>query len=241
MCEPIVILKQIDGLRGKRGVRSRPIDGVREVNIEIRDHRPSIPFHIRRRWKVGLLDILQLADQRLLRRTPRARIPLDRALVDHDCEGEAGMRLRFRHDELGGLVDAVVRAVPVDHDAVDSPADHVRDLTMNLGRVRGTIADAHVVRSAKPQQQVSVNLGCRAGIQQRVHINLAHIARARIAIRLTDKAIDGAGVIRRLCGQRRRGYDIRLSRAYTCRAQQQNCSTELYTTHLSSGAEGAEV
>lgn len=188
-----------------------------------------------------MFDILQLADQGLLRRTTRTRIPLDGALIDHDGEGEAGMRLRLSHDELGGLVDAVVRAVPVDHDAVDAPADHVRNLTMNLACVRGTVADAHVVRSAKPQQQVGVNLGGRAGIQQRVHVNLAHIARAGIAIRLTDKAIDGAGVVRRLRGQRRGGYDVRLSRAYTCRAQKQNCSTELFTTHLSSGAEGAEV
>ncbi len=60
------------------------------------------------------------------------------------------MLFSFRHHELCGLVDAVVWAVPIDNDAVDSPADHIRDLIVDLRCVGRTVANAHVVRPAKP-------------------------------------------------------------------------------------------
>src|SRR3984893_13912863 len=71
-----------------------------------------------------------------------------------------------------------------------------------------------------------------------MHVNLADVASADVAVGLTLKAVRGAGVIRLLSGNRGCGYYVISGRAYTCHGQQQNCSTEPFSTHLSSGAEG---
>ncbi len=72
MAEATVVLKQKDRLRGKGGVHSGPVDRVGEIDIEIRDHRAALLLHVRGGREIGLLDILQLADERLLRRAARA-------------------------------------------------------------------------------------------------------------------------------------------------------------------------
>lgn len=110
------------------------------------------------------------------------------------------MRLCFCHHKFCGLIDAVVRAIPIDDDAIDSAADHVRDLIVDLACVGGTVAHIHVVRSSEPQKQVRINLCARARIQQRVHVYLADVAWTGIAIGLGDKSIRGARVVRRLSG-----------------------------------------
>jgi len=143
---------------------------------------------------------LQLADQRLLRRAARAGIPLDCALVDHDGEGESGMILRFCHHKFGGVVFAVVRTVPVNDHAVDTAADHVGDLLMNLSGIRGVVANVHVVRSSKPHHHVCVDLGGRPWIQQRVHVHFADVSGASIVVALFDKTVGGAGIVCRLIG-----------------------------------------
>src|SRR5579862_2072418 len=71
-----------------------------------------------------------------------------------------------------------------------------------------------------------------------MHVNLADVACADIAIGLSGKAVRGAGVIRLLSGQRSCGYYIISRGVHTCRGQQQNCSTKPFSTHLSSRAEG---
>ena len=76
------------------------------------------------------------------------------------------MRLCFGHHELRCLVDAGVRTVPVDDHAFDSAADHVRNLTVDLRCVGGTVADVHVIRLPEPEQQVRVDLGIRPQIEQ---------------------------------------------------------------------------
>jgi hypothetical protein len=156
--------------------------------------------HISRRRKEGLLKILQLVDQRLLGWAAGTRIPLDRALVDHDREGEARMALGLRHDKLCRLIDAVVWTVPVENDAVDATADHVRDLLVHLYGVSGTVPNGHVVRSSEPQDEVSVHFAGRARIKQRVYIHLAHIAGTQISIALSGETIRRTCVVRGLCG-----------------------------------------
>ena len=151
MRESIVVLEEKGRLRRQRLRHFLPVDGIRLINIEIRDDRLSLQGHVSLGWKVCLLDVLQLADERLLRRTSRARVPLDRTLVDHDRERKARMRLSLGHHQLRRLIDAVVRAVPVDDHAIDSPADHVGDLAVNLGRIRRTVADIHVAGASEPQ------------------------------------------------------------------------------------------
>jgi len=76
------------------------------------------------------------------------------------------MFFRFGHDQLCGLINAGVWAIPVDDDTVDTAADHVCNLTVNLGGVGGTVADIHVVRLSEPQHEMSVDLSIGAGIQQ---------------------------------------------------------------------------
>ena len=106
-----------------------------------------------------------------------------------------GWLLSLRHHQLRGLIHRVVRPVPVDDDAIDAAADHVRNLALDLRRVGGAVADIHVVRLAEPQQQVSVDLRRRAGIKQRVNVDLADIPRAAIAIRLGRETVGRAGVV----------------------------------------------
>lgn len=238
MAESIVILKEKDRLRGKSGGDSVPINGIGKVNVEIRDHWLSLVRQVRRRREVGLLDILQLADQSLLRRTSRAGIPLDRALVDHNGEGEAGMSFGFRHHEFCGLIDAGVRTIPIDDHAIDSAADHIRNLPVDLRRVGGVVAHVHMVRPSEPKQQVSVDLRAGAGIEQGMDIHLANIPGTFIAIGLTAKTVGRTGIVCRLRGQRGGGYNVVSGRAYTCRGQEQNYNTQIFKNHLSSGAEG---
>lgn len=60
------------------------------------------------------------------------------------------MLLRLRHHELCCLINAVVGAVPVDNHSIDSTADHVGNLTVNLHRVCRTVTDIHVIRWSEP-------------------------------------------------------------------------------------------
>jgi hypothetical protein len=121
-------------------------------------------------------------------------------LVDHDGEGETRVQLSFCHDKFRGLIDVVVRAIPIDDNAIDSAADHVRDLIVDLACVGGTVAYVYVIRSSEPQKQVRINLCACSRIQQRVHVYLADVACTGIAIGLGDKSIRGARVVRRLSG-----------------------------------------
>ena len=198
--ESAVILKKEYRLSGQCGVHRRPIHSIGTVNVEVGDDGPTLLPHVSRRREVGLLNILQLTDQRLLGRAAGTGIPLDRALVDHDREGEAGMTLGLRHYKLCRLIDAVVRAVPVENDAIDTPTDHVRDLIVHLRGVGGTVTNVHVVRPTEPQHEVSVDLAGRARIKQGMYIHLAHIAGARIAIGLIGDTIRRTGIVRGLCG-----------------------------------------
>ena len=150
MGEAAVILKNEDRLVGKRSQHCVPINCVRRINIEVGDDRPPLQRHVRWRRKIFLLDVLHIADQGLLRCAAGAGIPFDSALVHHDREREAGMLFRLRHHQLRGLVDAVVRTIPVDHHAIDPAADHICDLVVNLGRARRAISHIHVVRAAEP-------------------------------------------------------------------------------------------
>lgn len=238
MSEAAIVLENKYGLGGQGGAGSRPIYAIGEVNVEVGDYRPAFLFQICGRGKISLLDVLQLVDQRLLRRAAGARVPLDRSLVDHNGEGEAGMSFGFCHYQFRGLVDAIVRTIPIDDDAVDSAADHIGDLFVNLTGVRGTVTDIHVIRSSEPQQKVGINFRGRARIKQRMHVYFADVASPGITVSLIDKAICRTGIVRRLRGQRGSGNDIICGRGHTSRGQEYTYCTQLLEPHFSSGAEG---
>lgn len=65
--ESVIVLEEKHGLAGEGPRDGVPIHAVREVNVEIRDHRLALPFHVSGRRKIGLLDVLQLLNQSLLR------------------------------------------------------------------------------------------------------------------------------------------------------------------------------
>src|ERR1700722_4684810 len=111
--------------------------------------------------KESLFQILHLGGQRLLRSTPRAGIPQDRPVIDHDRESKAGMSLGLRHKQFRSLIDGVVGTVPGNDHTVDSAADHVLHLALNLCRIRGTVPDIDMARMSPPHPEGSVNLGCR--------------------------------------------------------------------------------
>jgi len=97
MRESVVVLEQKSRLHSKRSRHLVPVDRIGKIDVEIRDDWPSFSRHVSRGRKVRSLNVLQLAEKSLLRRTTGARIPLDRALVHHDCERKARMSLRLGH------------------------------------------------------------------------------------------------------------------------------------------------
>jgi hypothetical protein len=155
--------KQRFGTHG--GIDGVPIDGVVLIDTEICNNGLPLLHHVRGRRKICLLDVLQLTDQRLLRRATGARVPLDGPGIDHDGKGEAGMGFRFRHDQLCGLINGIVGAIPVNDYAVDAAANHVLDLEVDLRRVGRTVSHIHVVRLSEPKQQMRINLRRRSRIE----------------------------------------------------------------------------
>ena len=138
------------------------------------------------------------------------------------------MLFGLRHHQLCGVIDGVSRAIPVDDHAVDTAADHVRNLAMDLIGVGGTIANIHVVQSSEPQQQMRINLRLRAGIKQRVDVHLADISRAGVAICLAAEIIGGARIVSGLRGQGSgRHYKI-LGRPKAGNGHEQNYSAQIF-------------
>ncbi len=147
------------------------------------------------------------------------------------------MSFRLCHDQFGCLVDAVVRAVPIDNHAIDAAADHVHNLAMNLSRVCGTIADIHVVGLTKPKHEMGVNLRRCTRVEQGMDVHFAHVAAPEVAIALADKAVGCTCVIGGLGGQGCSRYDVICVGVRARGAGQQNCNNKSFKTHLSSGAE----
>ena len=195
MGEAAAVLEDKNRL-ARHGVFGRlPINRIGTVHIEIADDRPSILPHVRWRIEVIALDILELLNQSLLRRTSAARTRLDCTLINNDRDAETGMALGLFYDKLRGLVTGGVGAVPVNHDAVNAAAGHILNLAFDLVAVGRTVSDVHVLGVAEPQHQMGVDLGSRAGIQQRMDIQLADVARAEVAVRLRREIACGAGVV----------------------------------------------
>lgn len=185
MSEATIVLKQEGRLARKRGAYGLPIDRIREIDVEICHHRPSIDRHVCLRGKVRSLHILQLVDESLLRRTTRTGIPLDRSLINHDCERKTGMSFGFSHHQLRCLIGTVVWTVPVHDHAINTTADHVCNLAMNLLWIGRTVADIHMVRPSEPQHQVRVDFRLCARIEQAVNVDLAHVSGAGISVALS--------------------------------------------------------
>jgi hypothetical protein len=192
---PTVLENEIRVSAGGRFHRV-PIDGVVQVNVKIRDRRPPVNSHVRRRGHKGLLHVLHLFDKRLLRSTSGTGTQLDGAFIHHDGKSEAGMLLDFRHYRQRGLIgESVAKSVPVNDHTVDAAVDHVRDLTMDLRWILRAVTDAHMARIAKPGHQMRVYLGIRTGIQKRMNIQLAGIAGAHISIALQLESICRASIV----------------------------------------------
>ena len=237
--ESVIVLKNKCGMRAQRSIGRIPVDRrIGKIDVEVRNHRLSLDRHVSRRSKVSLFDVLQIADQGLLRRASRTGIPLDRTLIDHDRECKSGMALRLRHHQLCRLIDGIVLSVPIDNHSIDSAAHHVVNLTFHLRRVRGAVTYVHVVRSSEPQEQMGINFRRRSRIKQGVNVNLAYVSRAPVVIRLSRKAICRTGVVGSLGRQRCRGYNVRRAgqtegrHSHECDRNQQ-----MLTAHRSSGAE----
>lgn len=215
--ESAVVLKQENRFVGQCRLHGVPINGVRIIDAEIRDDWLPLQSQIRRRREISLLEVLQVADECLLRCTAGAGIPFDSALIDHDREGEAGMFFGFGHHQLRSLVDAVSRTIPVDDHAIDAAADHICDLIVNLGSVDGVVADIHVVRAAEPQHEVGVDFCIRAGIEQGVHVYLADVSGAGVPVALAGEIVSCARIVSGQGSQRGCRYDRVACGAHTGR------------------------
>jgi hypothetical protein len=144
MVEAAVVLKDEIRLSTHAGSGGVPINRVRLIDSEICDHRLPIYLHVSRGRQVSVLNILQIAYQRLLRRTTRAGIPLDRSLIDHDRKSKTRMALRLRHHHLRRLVHRIPRPIPINDYSIDAAADHIINLALHLRRVRRAVANIHV-------------------------------------------------------------------------------------------------
>jgi hypothetical protein len=182
MVEAAVVLKDKSRLRTDAASCSVPINRVRIIDSKICHHRLTVYLHVSRRREVSVLDVLQIAFQRLLRRTTRAGIPLNRSLIDHDRKSKTRMALCLRHHQLRCLVHRIPRPIPIDDHPVDAAADHVINLTLHLSWVRGAVANIHVPWPTKPEHQMGIDLRSGSRIEQRVNIHLADAPRASIAV-----------------------------------------------------------
>lgn len=144
-----------------------PVDCVVQVDVKIRDHRLAIDSHICGRRYKGLFYILHLFDERLLRSTALTRTQHYGAFVHHDGKSEARMLFDFRHYRQSSLIaERVPKSVPVDNHALNTAADHVRNLTVNLRRILRVVTNAHMAWITKPGHQMRVHLGARSRIQE---------------------------------------------------------------------------
>jgi hypothetical protein len=119
------------------------------------------------------------------------------------------MGLGFGHDRQRSLINRVVGTVPVNDYAIDSPADHVVDLALDLPGVRGIVANIHMLGASEPKKQMGIHLGSSARIKQRVDVDLTYISSAAIAIRLLCETVGRAGVVGGLSGKRCGGHHVR--------------------------------
>lgn len=143
----------------------------------------------------------------------------------------------FGLDQLRGLIDRIIRPVPVDDQAINASADHVFDLPFHLRRIGRTVTDIHVMPGAEPGLHMHVYLGRGSGIQERMDINLADISCTAISVCLTEKGIRGAGVIRSLSNQGRGWNYVSASRTYRGHSEQQRYNQNLQA-HFTLGRGG---
>ena len=196
MRETATVLENEIGVCAGRRFYRVPVDGVVQVDVKICDHRPAIDSHICRRRSERLFNVLHLFDERLLRRAARAGTQLYGAFIHHDGEREAGMLFDFRHYRQRGLIgEGISKPVPVDDHTIDAAADHVRDLTVNLRRILGVVADVHMTWIAKPGHQMRYHLAARARIQECMDVQLAGICGAHISVALRLESIRRAGIV----------------------------------------------
>lgn len=207
-----IVLEQNIRRGRQRLVECIPIDGVVGLDPERRHHGRTVESQVGGRGKILLLQVLHLLGERLLRRATGTGVPGNRAVIDHHGKGKAGVRLGFIHDHFRGLVDGITRAVPVQNDAVNSAADHVLNLFLDLDGIGGVVAHIHVVRLPEPQHHVSEDLGRSTGVKQRMNIHLADVGSTGIAVGLRCEAGGRAGVTRGLRRQGSCGNDFETAR-----------------------------
>ena len=167
------VLENIQGCSTHGCIDGVPVEAEVQIQIEVGDNRFPIDSHVGGRGEVRILDVLDLLDERLLWITSRARIPLQCPLIHHDDECKTGVALRLCHDQLCHGILKIPRAIPVHDHTVDSAADHVLDLAMDLCGIVGLVADVHRARSTKPKHEMGVDLRGGAWIQKRVDIQFA--------------------------------------------------------------------
>ena len=189
-----------------------PVDGVMQVDIKVGDHRAPIDSHICGRRNKSLLHVLDLFNQRLLRRTASAGAQLYRAFIHHGGESEARMLFGLRHyRQRGFIAEGISKSVPIDDHTINAAADHVRDLTMDLRWILRVISHIHVARIAKPGHQMRVDLRICSRIQERMNIQFAGVASGNISIALGLERIRAAGVVGSLRAQGCGGNDFEAS------------------------------
>src|SRR5215472_4770617 len=92
------------------------------------------------------------------------------------------------------------------------------------------------LRSSEPQQELCIDLGSSARIEQSVNVHLAYIVGAHVSVRLKREPIGRARIIRRLRSQGSGCYERGLTSAHFGQTEQ-NSSTPIFDTHRPSRAE----
>jgi hypothetical protein len=139
--------------------------------------------------------------QCLLRSATGAGVVFDRSSIHHDGESKSGVGFGLFHYLKGSEITGRSLPIPVNDDAINAAADHVLNLPRDLLGTGGVVSDIHMTGSTKPAHEVRINLCMISGIQQRVNIQFAEVAGGDVAVHLSFKSINRAGVVGRLLGQ----------------------------------------
>src|ERR1051325_6106945 len=97
-----------------------PVNLIIVVNIEVGNNRPSLNAHVGRRIKVGLLDILQMLREGLLRSATGAGMFFDRSCIHHDGKSKARVGFSLFHYLKRSEITRRSLPIPVNDDAINT-------------------------------------------------------------------------------------------------------------------------
>src|SRR6185312_12978377 len=86
-------------------------------------------------------------------------------------------------------------AVPVNDYSIEPPANHVRDLLVDLQRIIGAVTNINVITEAEPWHEMGVKLHSRSRIKQSCRRDFTDISTCDITVFQTAEAVRCTGIV----------------------------------------------